>query len=410
MSAIACLPESSQSSLSGSVAGCYNVLDILMIKKVFPILGLSLFSSLLGAGIVLPLLPLYAESLGATGIWLGVIFAAFSISNAISIPIFGRLSDRGGRKPFLSIGLLFYAIISLGFIWASTVFQLVLVRFLQGMAGGMIIPIAQAYIGDICPEGEEGKWMGYANAAFFSGFGFGPLMGGTLTEHLGMDVAFFAMGGLNLLAFFIVILFLPGVSRRKSAVDTDLSFRKITTSRMMRGLVSFRLALVVGRSTFMVFLPIFAAHSLGLRPALTGVLVATNVLLSSLLGIPCGRLADIFRRRSLVIVGSFLTLVYLALIPWMHNFWQLFGLCVFGSIGSAISLPAASALVVEEGRKFGMGSTIAVFTLSMSLGMAIGPISAGAIADFAGVSSVFYFGAAMLFVGTYLFVWFTRRL
>ena len=381
-----------------------------MIKKVFPILGLSLFSSLLGAGIVIPLLPLYAESLGATGIWLGVIFAAFSISNAISIPIFGRLSDRSGRKLFLSIGLLFYAIVSLGFVWSGTVFQLIFFRFLQGMAGGMIIPIAQAYIGDICPEGEEGKWMGFANAAFFSGFGFGPLMGGVLTEHLGMDVAFFAMGGLNLLAFFIVILFLPESPYRKLAAEPGLSFGKISASRMMRGLVSFRLALVVGRSTFMVFLPIFAAHSLGLRPALTGVLVATNVLLSSLLGIPCGRLADIFRRRSLVIVGSFLTLVYLALIPWTQTFWQLFGLCVFGSIGSAISLPAASALVVEEGKKFGMGSTIAVFTLSMSLGMAIGPISAGAIADFAGVSSVFYFGAATLFVGTYLFSWFTRRL
>jgi len=381
-----------------------------MIKKVFPILGLSLFSSLLGAGIVLPLLPLYAESLGATGIWLGVIFAAFSISNAISIPIFGRLSDRSGRKLFLSIGLLFYAIVSLGFVWSGTVFQLIFFRFLQGMAGGMIIPIAQAYIGDICPEGEEGKWMGYANAAFFSGFGFGPLMGGTLTEHLGMDVAFFAMGGLNLLAFFIVILFLPESPYRKLAAESGLSFGKISASRMMRGLVSFRLALVVGRSTFMVFLPIFAAHSLGLRPALTGVLVATNVLLSSLLGIPLGRLADRFSRRALVVFGSFIVFIYLALIPWTQTFWQLFGLCVFCSIGSAISLPAASALVVEEGRKFGMGSTIAVFTLSMSLGMAIGPISAGAIADFAGVSSVFYFGAAMLFVGTFLFVWFTRRL
>jgi len=63
----------------------------------------------------------------------------------------------------------------------------------------MIIPIAQAYVGDIAPEGEEGTWMGYFNASFFTGFGCGPVMGGALTEHFGMTVAFSTMGGLNLL-------------------------------------------------------------------------------------------------------------------------------------------------------------------------------------------------------------------
>ena len=82
-----------------------------MIRKVFPILALSIFSSMLGVGIIAPLLPLYAESLGATGIWLGIIFGGFSISRAIVMPIIGRLSDRHGRRPILGIGLLSFAII-----------------------------------------------------------------------------------------------------------------------------------------------------------------------------------------------------------------------------------------------------------------------------------------------------------
>ncbi|MBW2106937.1 MAG: MFS transporter, partial [Deltaproteobacteria bacterium] len=73
-----------------------------MIKKVFPVLALSIFSSMLGVGIVAPLLPLYAEKMGATGIWIGTIFAAFSISRAIVMPIVGKLSDRSGRKVFLA--------------------------------------------------------------------------------------------------------------------------------------------------------------------------------------------------------------------------------------------------------------------------------------------------------------------
>jgi len=80
-----------------------------------------------------------------------------------------------------------------------------------------------------------------------------------------------------------------------------------------------------------------------------------------------------------------------------------------GGLGGTISMPAASALTVEEGRKFGMGSTIAVFTMSMSIGMAIGPIASGVIADFININSVFYFGAALGLFGTTLFIWFTKQ-
>jgi len=395
-------------SLSGLAARLYNALDVRMIKRVFPILAISIFCCMLGSGIVVPLLPLYAESLGASGFWLGVIFAGFPISRALVTPVFGRLSDRSGRKPFISVGLLLYAVISLGFIWANTIPQLVLVRLLHGVAGGMILPIAQAYVGDISPEGEEGKWMGYANAAFFSGFGFGPLMGGVLTEHFGMDIAFFTMGGLSLLAFFIAVFFLPEISHRKLAASPHLSFKEMSKSGVMNGLFSFRLMQTLGRAAFFTFLPIFAALGLGLSPALIGVLLATNILLVSLLGIPSGRIADRFSRRFLIVLGCLVSFAYLVLIPLAHDFWQLLLLCILGGLGGAISLPAASALVVEEGRKFGMGSTIAVFSTAFSIGMAIGPILSGAIADFANINSVFYFGATMSFAGAILFIWFTR--
>ncbi len=126
-----------------------------MISRVFPILAISIFSCMLGSGIVVPLLPLYAESLGANGFWLGVIFAAFPISRVLTTPVFGRLSDRNGRKSFISIGLLAYGIISFGFIYTNTVLQLVLIRFLHGLAGALILPIAQAYVADISPPGRR---------------------------------------------------------------------------------------------------------------------------------------------------------------------------------------------------------------------------------------------------------------
>ena len=129
-----------------------------MIKKVFPILALCVFSSTLGIGIVSPLLPLYIRDMGASGIWLGIIVASYFISNSVAVPIAGRLSDRRGRKYFLVIGLLAYSIISVGYVWADNVTQLTLIRLVHGVAGAVTIPIAMAYIGDLSPKGEEGKW------------------------------------------------------------------------------------------------------------------------------------------------------------------------------------------------------------------------------------------------------------
>ncbi|MFC2022516.1 MFS transporter, partial [Chloroflexota bacterium] len=220
-------------------------------------------------------------------------------------------------------------------------------------------------MGDISPPGEEGKWMGYANAAFFSGFGFGPVMGGVLSEHLGMDAAFLAMGLLSLLAFIITIFFLPEIKPKQSATHYP-SFREMSRSGMIIGLFSFRLTLTLGRAIFFIFLPILATNSLGLRPSLVGILLAVYILLMSLLGIPSGRIADRLSRRFLVVGGCLVSSVFLMVVPLGHTFGLLLALAGLGSVGNAIAVPAASALMVEEGRKYGMGSSIALFSMALS--------------------------------------------
>ena len=171
---------------------------------------------------------------------------------------------------------------------------------------------------------------------------------------------------------------------------------------------SYRLAFALGRGAFATFLPIFAAIYMGLSPTLIGILLAVNILLMSLLQPYSGRIADRFSRRFLVVLGCLGSFTYLALIPLAHDFWQLLALCALGSLGGAIAVPAASAMTVEEGRKYGMGSAIAMFSMALSIGMAIGPILGGAIVDFTNINSVFYFGATMTLVGAGLFIWLTR--
>ena len=379
-----------------------------MIRKVFPPLALALFSVMVGAGLIIPLLPLYAHSLGANATWLGIISASFFIASVISTPLFGRLSDLKGRKTFICLGLIFYGIISLSFIWATTAYQLTLIRFLQGIAGGMIVPLIQAYVGDMSPAGQEGKWMGYFNAILLAGFGIGPLLGGTLSEHLGMMMAFLIMASLSLVAFLIVMIFIPKITDRKIISSPRLSFRDMSQSHMIRGLVGFRLAFAFSRGVLTTFLPIFASLSIGLSPVFIGVLMAAVLLLTSLPQTFGGNIADRFSRFSLVVIGGVTNLLFLALIPLTDNFWKLLTLCFFGSFGTAIALPAVSALIVEEGRKFGMGSTMAIFSVAFSAGMGIGSILGGIIGDFAGMNSTFYLGAGIGLFGTFLFIYFNR--
>lgn len=129
-------------------------------KKIFGTLFFSIFSAVTGVGIVVPLLPVYAQSLGASGLYIGLIFGSFALSRTIFLPYFGRLSDRKGRKRLILVGLISYALISIAFILAKNVQLLVAIRFIQGIASSMMMPAIQAYVGDITPRGREGFSMG----------------------------------------------------------------------------------------------------------------------------------------------------------------------------------------------------------------------------------------------------------
>jgi DHA1 family multidrug resistance protein-like MFS transporter len=380
-----------------------------LIKKIFPIIALAMFSSNLGMGIVSPLLPLYARNMGASGIWIGVIVAAYGTTSILSTPLFGRLSDQRGRKIFLCIGLLCYAFLSLGYIWADSIYNLILVRLFQGAAGGMVIPIAFAYIGDLSPAGDEGKWTGYANAAFFSGFGIGPLLGGVLTDHYGITTAFYFMGALNLIAFIMALILLPVVKHSVRERARLTPYREMIQNRMVLGLFVFQAFQAVARGAYMTFLPLFGALFINLSPTQIGLLLSINMMIISFLGPVGGVIADRFNRRWIIVSGSILILVSTGLVPLTSNFWHLLILSSILAVGSAIAMAGATALSVNEGRKFGMGSTMGFINMGMNIGMAVGPIVSGELGDIISYDFPFFFGAFVISIGTIIFISLSRR-
>ncbi|MFY1645004.1 MFS transporter, partial [Methanoculleus bourgensis] len=164
-------------------------------KRIYNVLFISVFATMLGLGVVSPLLPIYAENLGATGIWLGIIFSAFALSRSIFMPIIGRISDRQGRKWIILIGMFAYAALSLAYLIAGSVYSLTAVRFAHGIASAMVVPIAMAYIADLSEKGKEGSHMGNFSISMFLGMGVGPLLGGFLNDAFGMPSVFYVMAG-----------------------------------------------------------------------------------------------------------------------------------------------------------------------------------------------------------------------
>ena len=379
-----------------------------MNKKAFAVLVTTMLISMLGFGIVVPLLPIYADQLGATALEIGLINAGFSLSLMVSLPFMGKLSDRSGRKVFLCSGLACLTIASLGFIWAQNPLQLILVRIFQGIGASMHLPIAQAYLGDITPEGEEGKWMGHFNAILFSGMSLGPLFGGVLTDLFSINTTFLVMAALCLIGLIATIIFLPELAKKISLEKQSVAFAGLRKSNILKGAFAFRMANGFGMASVMTFLPLFASQNLGLSISRIGLLIASRTPLALLQSFT-GTLADKYSRRVLVIIGGAAAIIFTALLPMADSFWILLAIYSFAAIGVAFAMPANTAYVVEEGRTFGMGASMAMFMMAMQIGMGVGPIMFGGIVDFMGIESAFYSGAGMLLIGIATFIWFTRK-
>lgn len=377
-----------------------------MNKKAFVVLVGSMFISMLGMGIVTPFLPIYADQMGATRLEVGLVQAAFSIAGIGTLLFVGRLSDRFGRKVFLCAGLVILAASSLGLMWAQNPAQLILMRFIQGLGASAHLPIAQAYLGDLTPEGNEGKWMGYFNAVLFAGMGTGPLVGGVITDAFSVNTTFMFMAALNVLGLIGVVLFLKEMPRKLVARE-HTSITAPLKSRIMRGVLLQRMTAGLGTSSLMAFMPLFADLKIGLSTSLIGVMLAARTPVSIVQSYT-GKLADRWNRRAMVIWGGVASMIAVAALPLTGGFWTLLIAYVSVALGQAFGMPAANAYIVNEGRIYGMGACMTMFMMAMQVGNGIGPVVLGSIADWLGLESAFYTAAICMGAGIVLFAGIVR--
>ena len=375
-------------------------------KKIFGTLFFSIFATVTGVGIVVPLLPIYARDLGASGLYIGLIFGSFALSRTFFLPYFGRLSDKKGRKPFIVIGLFTYALISLAFILSHSVESLIVLRFIQGITSALILPVTQAYVGDITPKGREGFTMGVFNMSIFLGLSIGPLVGGWVNDRFNLQATFVCMAFLALIGFLSSLLLLPPTRSEQSLSRKNglISWAQLLQDKELIGLFLFRFTYLACIGIILGFLPVYADSAFSLSSSSIGILVMLGIFVSGLMQIPMGFLADRVNRNLMIITGGLITGIAIFLFEWAGGFWDLFFDNVLFGLGGGISMPALMALALIKGNNTkAMGSVMALMTMAHSMGMFAGSILAGLVMDIFQLRQAFFLGSLIMGFGVCFF-------
>ena len=363
------------------------------------VLSLALFATMLGNGVVIPFIPIYAQEFGASGVAVGILFGAHSASRTFLLPLIGRASDRRGRKAFLLWGLFCYALTSVAYLLANSLLTLILVMALQGIATAMVQPVSMAYVGDLTPKGKEGAYAGYVNTAFLGGVAGGPILGGVIKDLFNMQASFILLGVLSLLSLLLLLFFLPEVQKQHVVEKKEeASWRTILSSRPILGVSLFRVVYALSSTLIWVFVPLLSASLLPLTTSQVGALISLNVLISAVLQAPCGRLSDHMNKAVLIGIGGLISAVSLAGFPLASTFWHLLGLNALVGAGFGLAYPAHMGLAMEHTPGSSMGTVMSILLTVHSFGMTIAPPIFGIVVDYYDLSSLFY-SAGLLCVG-----------
>src|SRR5687768_6180966 len=331
-------------------------------------------------------------------------------------PIWGRWSDRIGRKPIILVGLLGSCLSYVTLALANTLALLFIARIVGGIAGANI-PTAQAYIADITSPENRARGMGLIGAAFGLGFILGPPMGGLLSSYgvsRGMHANFLpgaAACAFSLTALILALLFLgesrtrhdaAASSRRPPQFDPSM-WRLIASQQALPYLLLSLFMIVVSFAGMETSVTLhgkarfgLSARELGYFFGLMGMVVA--IIQGTLIGPMSRRLGE----RRVVVVGAGSLLIGLTLVPAIHRFELLYPVAVLIAIGQGLCYPALTSLVSKSSPSSQHGSVLGISSSVGSLSRMLGPVFTGVMYDALGSRGAFYAGAGTVMVALLL--------
>jgi MFS transporter, DHA1 family, tetracycline resistance protein len=361
------------------------------------IIFLTIFVNLIGFGIIVPLLPFYAETFGASPIVIGLLFAVFSLCQLIAAPALGDLSDRYGRRPVLVFSLAGTVVSFVMLALAQSVVMLFLARIVDGLSGGNI-STARAYVADITEPKDRARAYGLIGAAFGLGFVMGPALSGMLAR-VSYTAPIWAAAALTLVATAMAWLWLPEtIHRAQAGTGNPLSYLPELLQRpVMRRVLTIDFVYWFSFAIFQTTFSLFAARRFGFDASRTGYLFAGFGLLGAV--IQGGFIRPIVRRagdKSTFIAGIVFSCMGLVAAALAHSVWLFVLALIPLAIGMGFGHPTVSSLISRAGRGDEQGRVQGAASAVESLGRTLGPVWGSASLQRWGEATPFVTGAAFL--------------
>ena len=343
-------------------------------KKVLPILFLIMFLVMVGFGIIIPVMPFFAEDMGANPTELGLLMAVYSFMQLISAPIWGRVSDKIGRKPVMMIGILGLSVSFILMAISSQLWMLFIARIIGGLLSSANMPTTMAYVADITSEEDRGKGMGIIGAATGLGFIFGPAIGG-LFSKTSLNMPFYLAAASSFITFLLVLCVLKeSLSKEKRGQHAD---KKSSIWSSFSGSLSILYILQwfisLSLSGLEASFAYFAAKKAGLDAIDLGYIFMIMGFGSALVqGGLVGRFSKKYGEGTVIQGGIIVSTIGFVLILLVNSFTTAaIFLTIFG-LGNGVIRPCVSALLTKKSTA-GHGSATGLLSSFDSFGRIIGP-------------------------------------
>jgi MFS transporter, DHA1 family, multidrug resistance protein len=350
-------------------------------KKYLALLFLVAFLTMLGFGIIIPILPYFAENVGASSLQIGILFASYNIMQLLFAPIWGMLSDRIGRKPLIAFGLFGFSVTFILFGLAESYAAMLAYRIIGGIVSAAAMPTVTAMVADLFPPEERAKGMGVIGAGVGLSFVFGPVLGGLLSGW-GFAVPFFVSGGVALLTFLIILFALPeslprekrtGSSRDKRGNPLAALFGPLSLLYGIMFIVSFAFSGL--ETTFALYINDLYGYS---SKDLGYMFLVMGIISAFVQGGLIGKMVKRMGEPLVLTIGLILYGIGFFAIPLAANFWALaLTLSLFGA-GQGMIRATGTAMITQRTTQ-GQGVTSGTISSMDSLGRILGPLAGGAV-------------------------------
>jgi multidrug resistance protein len=379
-----------------------------MLRSPLFLMAFTIFIDFTGFGLVIPLLPFWAQHLGANAVGVGLILTLYALAQFIFTPMLGSLSDRYGRRPVIIASLIIEAIAFALSALANTLPLLFFARFIGGV-GSSNIGSAQAVVSDVTPPEGRARGMGLIGAAIGMGFVVGPAIGGVLAP-LGSAIPFWVAAVVAVVNTLLVTLFLPETRKREVATagthakNEGFSMLLAGWKQALRYPIVARLAIMsllfnVAFTAMEAIYPLFSQHVFGWTAMQNGyIFTYVGIIVVIMQGGLVGQLVKRFGERSLLIAGLIMLAIGLGLLPWSTQLGLMLVALGILSAGDGAVTPTISTLLSFASPETAQGETLGFAQGLSGLGRIVGPLIAGSFYAFAGPGSPFLISAGLVIV------------